>query len=102
MSRICKTAIDRLKEEEGINVGLFRPITAKPFPYDACHEAIKKAKKAICIELNMGQMIEDIRLAANGIMPIDFFGKAGGVIPSVEETMDKLTTLLKGDEGENL
>lgn len=89
MARMCKTAIDYLAEE-GIQVGLFRPVTLKPFPYDACRKAIEKARRIIDIEMNMGQMIEDIKLANLGVRPIDFFGRAGGVIPSVEEVMNEI------------
>ncbi|MDJ0762613.1 MAG: 3-methyl-2-oxobutanoate dehydrogenase subunit VorB [Myxococcota bacterium] len=94
MARICKTAIDTLKAE-GINVGLFRPITVNPYPYEACRSALEKAKQALCVEMNMGQMIEDVRLAAAGSRPIDFYGKAGGLIPSVEEVIEKIRALLE-------
>ncbi len=89
MARICKTAIDTLKDE-GINIGLFRPITVNPFPYDACNQALKKAKRAMSVEMNMGQMIEDVRLAAAGSKEIDFFGKAGGLIPSIEDVIQAM------------
>ncbi|MCP4673977.1 MAG: 3-methyl-2-oxobutanoate dehydrogenase subunit VorB [Deltaproteobacteria bacterium] len=89
MARICKTAIDTLKME-GINVGLYRPITLNPFPYEACREAMEKSKHVLCSEMNMGQMIEDGRLAGEGIRTVDFYGKAGGLIPSVEEVVEKM------------
>jgi 2-oxoglutarate/2-oxoacid ferredoxin oxidoreductase subunit alpha len=89
MSRICKTAIDQLKAE-GINIGLFRPITAKPFPFDVCRKAADKAKGVISVEMNMGQMLEDVKMAVQGTKPIDFYGKAGGVIPSVEQVAEQL------------
>lgn len=90
VSRICKTAIDELAEEQGINVGLFRPITANPFPYQACKQAIKKAKRILDVEMSMGQMIEDVRLASMSSKPIDFFGKAGGVVPSPEQVKEQI------------
>ncbi len=89
MARICKTAIDQLKAE-GLNVGLFRPITVNPFPYEACAEAIGRSKSVISVEMNMGQMIEDVRLANVEGKPVDFFGKTGGLIPAVEEVQDKV------------
>ena len=98
MARICKTAINNLKAE-GLNVGLFRPITVKPFPYDACKAALAKAKRAISIEMNMGQMIQDIKLAGEGVVDIDFFGKAGGLIPSIEEVTDEIRNCLKKIKG---
>jgi 2-oxoglutarate/2-oxoacid ferredoxin oxidoreductase subunit alpha len=85
MSRICKTAIDELKSE-GIHVGLFRPITVNPFPYEACHEAIAKAKRVAVIEMNMGQMLEDVQLANKDIREVDFYGTAGGVVFSPDES----------------
>jgi 2-oxoglutarate ferredoxin oxidoreductase subunit alpha len=86
MARIAKTAVDRLRAE-GLRVGLFRPITAKPFPYDALREQVNKAKRVLCVEMNMGQMLMDVQLATQGTKEIDFHGKAGGVIPSVEDVI---------------
>jgi 2-oxoglutarate ferredoxin oxidoreductase subunit alpha len=89
MSRICKTAIDTLSEE-GHNIGLFRPISAKPFPYAACKKAIGKAKRVLDVEMSMGQMIQDVQLATAGACPIDFYGKTGGVIPSPDQVAQEL------------
>ncbi|MCU0662932.1 MAG: 3-methyl-2-oxobutanoate dehydrogenase subunit VorB [Myxococcota bacterium] len=89
MARMCKTAIDTLAAE-GIQVGLFRPISLKPFPYEACKNAMLKGKRVLDVEMNMGQMIEDVKLAGLGARQIDFFGRAGGVIPSVEEVMNEI------------
>ncbi len=89
MARICKTAIDVLKGE-GINIGLFRPITAKPFPYKPLRELIDRSKRVLCVEMNMGQMLLDVQFAAEGTVPIDFYGKAGGIIPSVEDVVEQL------------
>ena len=80
-------------------MGLFRPITVKPFPYAACREAMEKAKGVLCVELNLGQMLIDVKLAAEGARPISFFGRAGGFVPSVEEVMDRLKELRKELEG---
>ena len=98
MSRICKTAIKRLKAK-GINVGLFRPITVKPFPCDACLAAVEPASQAICIELNLGQMLVDIKLAVGGRRPIEFYGRAGGLVPSVEDVMGELEKLIAQTKG---
>jgi 2-oxoglutarate ferredoxin oxidoreductase subunit alpha len=100
MSRIVKTAIDELAEE-GVNVGLFRPISVNPFPYDACHKAIKKAKRILVLEMNMGQMLEDIKLAARGSKQIDFFGTAGGIVLSPDQAKEKMLesiALIKGSQ----
>ncbi|MDD5306381.1 MAG: 3-methyl-2-oxobutanoate dehydrogenase subunit VorB [Deltaproteobacteria bacterium] len=94
MSRICKTAIEELKAE-GFKIGLFRPITLKPYPYEALRKAADKAKRIISIEMNMGQMIEDVKLAALGTKPIDFFGMAGGLVPSPDDVVAALRDSLK-------
>ena len=94
MARIAKTAIDELRAE-GISVGLFRPISVNPFPYDACRAAMDKAKRVLDIELNMGQMIYDVRLAAEGSRTIDFFGTAGGVVPSPDDVVVEIRKCLE-------
>ncbi len=94
MSRICKTAIDDLAKE-GIRIGLFRPISLNPFPYEACHEALLAAKRVLVLEMNMGQMLEDIKLSAEGRRPIDFFGTAGGIVASPDEVKVKMRESLK-------
>ncbi len=93
MARICKTAVDHLKAE-GINVGLFRPISVKPFPREHIRKQIDKSKRALCVEMNMGQMLLDVQFAAEGTKEIDFYGKAGGVIPSVEDVVVQIKASL--------
>ena len=93
MARICKTAIDELRAD-GINVGLFRPITLKPYAYEACRKEIDKARYVVSVEMNMGQMIEDVRLSAEGTKPLEFFGKAGGLVPSVDEVASKVREIV--------
>lgn len=95
VSRICKTAIDELSEE-GINVGLFRPISVFPFPYKVCREAMDRSKKVLTVEMSMGQMIYDVQLAAEGTKKVDFFGKAGGVVPSPDEVKAEIMKALEG------
>ena len=92
MARICQTTIDKLKDE-GVNVGLFRPITLWPFPYEEVAKACQRAKHILCVEMSMGQMIEDVQLALKGSKEVSFYGTAGGVVPSptdVREQVDKL------------
>jgi 2-oxoglutarate/2-oxoacid ferredoxin oxidoreductase subunit alpha len=93
MARICKTAIDELKTE-GISVGMFRPITIKPYPYSHLRAVMDKAKRVLCVEMNMGQMLVDVRAAGEGTKPIDFFGRAGGVVPSVEDVVAQIRDAL--------
>ena len=89
MSRIARTAIDSLAKE-GIKCALFRPISLWPFPYMPLRKAAEKAKLIFDTEMSMGQMLEDIKLAVLEKKPVEFFGTAGGIVPSPEEVADKL------------
>jgi 2-oxoglutarate ferredoxin oxidoreductase subunit alpha len=93
MARIGKTAIDELKNE-GIEVGMVRPITLYPFPSEAVAEAASKAEKLICIELSTGQMIDDIRLAVCN-KKVEFFGRQGGVVPTPSEVKQEFLKVIK-------
>ncbi len=89
-SRIVKSAIDQLREE-GKKIGLIRPITVWPYPYEAIEKALtENVKKVIVFELNLGQMVEDVRLAVNGKVPVEFMGKVGGVVFTPEEVKTKI------------
>ncbi len=94
MSRICKTAIEDLAKE-GIKVGMVRPKTLWPFPGEAIARAADKpeVKAVLSVEMSMGQMIEDIERALHGIKPVHFYGRAGGVVPTVEEVTTKIKSL---------
>ena len=94
VARITKSAIDDLKEE-GINVGLIRPITLWPFPYKQLHDAaVAPGVKAVLdVELNAGQMLEDVKLAVNGEQKVDFFGHYGSHMPTPEEIKEKLLSM---------
>jgi len=85
-----KSAIDEL-QEEGISVGMIRPITLWPYPYEVISNEIKpQIKKVLVAELNLGQMVEDVKLAVNGKVPVEFLGKVGGVLFTPEEIKDKI------------
>lgn len=89
-SRIVRSAIDQLKEE-GRNVGLIRPITVWPYPYKAIEKALHDKVKKVCVfELNLGQMVEDVRLAVNGKVPVEFMGKVGGLVFTPDEVKAKI------------
>ena len=94
MSRVCKTAIDQLKEE-GLEVGLLRPQTLFPFPETAVREAAVKdgCKAVISIEMSMGQMVEDVQACVQGKTPVSWYGKCGGDIPTPEEVIDAVKGL---------
>jgi len=95
MSRICQTAIDEL-EEEGISVGLFRPVSLFPFPEKELHKEVakKNIKTVLTIEMSTGQMVEDVKLSVLGIKPVEFFGRTGGIVPSPDEVKEKVRELL--------
>ena len=82
-SRIARAAIGQL-EREGIRAGLLRPITLWPFPGKALKQvAMQKSVQAVVdVELSMGQMIDDVKIALEGCRPVSFVGKAGGVVPT--------------------
>jgi len=94
-ARVCKTAVEHLNEE-GIDVALFRPITLYPFDEKAIAELSKKrhVKAMLSVEMNNGQMIEDIRLYTRERKPIHFFGRQGGIVPSPEEVIREVKKIL--------
>lgn len=88
-ARIGQKAME-LARESGIKVGLFRPITLWPFPYKAIEELSKKTKGMLSVEINAGQMVEDVRLATNGRIPVEHYGRLGGIVPDPEEIVNAL------------
>jgi len=88
-SRICKSVVNKLRRG-GSKIGLFRPITLWPFPYDEVRKLTEHAKRFLVVELNTGQMVEDVRLGAEGRARIDFLGKVGGLLPTEREIEDKI------------
>ena len=89
IARICLKAIEEARKE-GIKIGLIRPITLWPFPYEAIREAAKGVKGILCVEINAGQMIEDVRLAVSDSVPVRHFGRMGGIVPNPQEVLDAL------------
>jgi 2-oxoglutarate ferredoxin oxidoreductase subunit alpha len=90
--RVVKTAV-RQARAEGIPVGLFRPISMFPFPYDRLAKTSMSARHVLVVELSAGQMIEDVQLATQGRVPVSFFGKLGGVVPLPEDVLDEIRKL---------
>jgi 2-oxoglutarate ferredoxin oxidoreductase subunit alpha len=88
-SRICLKAMD-IARSKGIKVGLFRPITLFPYPYERLFERAENLKMALTVELNSGQMVEDVMLAVNGKIPVKFYGKMGGILPTPDEVVEHL------------
>jgi 2-oxoglutarate ferredoxin oxidoreductase subunit alpha len=87
-ARICKTACV-IAREQGIKLGLLRPKTLWPFPKQPISKLAqsKNVKGFIAVELSTGQMVEDVRLSVNGVKPVEFFGRTGGVVPSPNEVL---------------
>ncbi len=93
-SRISHKTI-QLARAKGLKWGLLRPITLFPFPYDRINELANKLKGAATVELNAGQMIEDVKLAVNGKIEVGHYGRMGGIIPSPEEVEQNLEKIFK-------
>jgi 2-oxoglutarate ferredoxin oxidoreductase subunit alpha len=87
--RIAQSAI-RQAQEDGIKVGLLRPISLYPFPYEAIANVAAKVKRILVIEMNGGQMLDDVRLAVEGKVPVDFYGRMGGVVPLPDEVYEQI------------
>jgi pyruvate/2-oxoacid:ferredoxin oxidoreductase alpha subunit len=88
-SRVLRSAV-AMARREGLKAGLFRPITLWPFPAQALVKTAQKVGKILVVELSNGQMVEDVRLALNGKVPVEFYGRTGGNVPSVEEVQSQL------------
>ena len=88
-ARLAKSAVDEARKQ-GIKAGVFRPVTLYPFPVKELNEAVKSAKKLLTVEMSMGQMVDDVKLAINCSRPVEFFGRTGGVIPSPNEILAKI------------
>ena len=94
-SRVAKNAIVAARQE-GIKVGLIRPITLWPFPKEALRKAADKVKGFISVELSMGQMIEDVRLYTQCKRPVALCNRCGGMIPSPDEVLESIRNAQKG------
>jgi 2-oxoisovalerate ferredoxin oxidoreductase alpha subunit len=89
VSRVLRSAVDEARKH-GIKAGLFRPITLWPFPKNELIATTKRADKVLVVELSNGQMLEDVKLTLNGTRPVEFYGRVGGNVPSVEELLAKI------------
>jgi 2-oxoglutarate ferredoxin oxidoreductase subunit alpha len=92
-ARICLKAVE-ITRAKGFRTGLFRPITLFPFSYDRLGQLAETKKIVLTVELNSGQMVEDVQLAVKGKTRVAFFGKMGGLMPSPEEVAAYLETLI--------
>ncbi|MCH5220126.1 MAG: 3-methyl-2-oxobutanoate dehydrogenase subunit VorB [Muribaculaceae bacterium] len=89
VARICLKAIEEARQK-GVRVGLLRPITLWPFPTEEVARLSRQTKGILTVELNAGQMIEDVRLAVDGKVPVHHFGRMGGIVPNPNEVLEAL------------
>jgi 2-oxoisovalerate ferredoxin oxidoreductase alpha subunit len=92
-SRVLRSTVQAARRQ-GLRAGLFRPITLWPFPAQALRQAAARVHKVLVVELSNGQMVEDVRLALNGAVPVEFYGRGGGNVPSAEEIQARLSARL--------
>lgn len=92
--RIAFSAV-RAARALGIKVGLFRPISLSPFPYQRLGELAQTAKRMLVVEMNTGQMLEDVRLATSNRIPVEFYGRMGGVVPYEDEILGEIQRMVK-------
>lgn len=97
-ARIAKATVE-MAREEGIKAGVFRPITLWPFPAQELNEATKKAKAVLTVEMSLGQMVEDVKLSLNGRLPVEFYGRVGGMVPISRDILTKVKSLLTALKG---
>lgn len=95
-ARIARTAIAKL-EEEGLKVGLIRPISLYPYPFDEFKKIKDSCKGVLTVEMSTGQMLEDVKLALEGRIPTYFYGRTGGMIPSPEEIVNEVKKIMGGE-----
>jgi len=93
VARIARTAINELRGE-GVKVGLFRPITLFPFPYEPLENLPASVRQILTVEMSCGQMVEDVRLAVGKERPVSMYGRVGGMTPSVDEIKDQVRKAL--------
>jgi pyruvate/2-oxoacid:ferredoxin oxidoreductase alpha subunit len=91
VSRVLRSAVDEARAQ-GVRAGLFRPITLWPFPSRPLAQVAARCRTVLVVELSTGQMVEDVRLAINGKVPVEFYGRVGGNVPSVEEIHNELVS----------
>jgi 2-oxoglutarate ferredoxin oxidoreductase subunit alpha len=91
-ARIGRSAVNKARDK-GIKAGLIRPITLWPYPVDTIEKSVAGASAFLTVEMNMGQMVDDVRLAVNGRVPVEFFGRSGGIIPKPLEVLARIEEL---------
>ena len=95
VSRIARSAVEKCRRL-GLRVGLLRPVTLYPFPAAAFEQVVPTARAFLVVEMSMGQMLDDVKIAVAGRRPIAFYGRTGGIVPTPEEIVKQVQELLKG------
>jgi 2-oxoisovalerate ferredoxin oxidoreductase alpha subunit len=91
VSRILRSTVDQLRAQ-GVKAGLFRPVTLWPFPSRELRETAQHVMSVMAVELSTGMMVEDVKLTLNGCVPVEFYGRAGGNVPTPEEITAQVTS----------
>ena len=91
-SRVAHAAV-QMARAQGVRAGLLRPITLFPFPSERTHQLAEKAHTLLTVELSSGQLVEDVRLAVNGVRPVQLFRRTGGMIPTAEDVLEVIRKL---------
>lgn len=94
-ARIAMSAVNAARAQ-GIRAGMIRPISLWPFPDRTVRSVAKRTKGFLCVEMSMGQMVDDVRLAVEGLVPVSFYGRTGGVIPTPGEVLNEIKKLAGG------
>jgi 2-oxoglutarate ferredoxin oxidoreductase subunit alpha len=92
--RVAQTAV-KMARAQGLRAGLFRPISLYPFPEQRLAELAERARGFLVVEMNAGQMVEDVRLAVNGKAPVKFYGRMGGVVPLPDEVLEQIRKMVE-------
>ncbi|MBI2759242.1 MAG: 3-methyl-2-oxobutanoate dehydrogenase subunit VorB [Chloroflexi bacterium] len=93
--RVALSAV-RAARAQGIKVGLLRPVTVSPFPHKVIDELIQRVQGLLVVEMNTGQMLEDVRLSVKGRVPVEFYGRLGGVVPFPDEVLSEIKRMTSG------
>lgn len=99
--RVSLSAV-RAARAEGLKVGLLRPISLSPFPYAVLEQLAKQARAFLVVEMNAGQMLRDVRLAAGGGIPVDFYGRLGGMVPLPDEVLVEIKRVAAGTQADKV
>jgi len=96
-ARVCRSVMDRGPRLQGSRVGIIRPITVSPFPYNEIAEVARTARAFLTVEMSLGQMVEDVKVAVSGAAPVHFYGTTGGVIPTAADILERVEEIARAE-----